>query len=91
MGDAIGRDPGAVYTFLYRNGLTPKQATRGRKKGYSPGKKEKKKHIYEPRTKKIIGFFDEGTESQKLIERPPAVYGNSSSPYGIATELHNQF
>jgi hypothetical protein len=27
---------------------------------------------------------------KKMINRPPAVYNNRPSPYGIANELHNQ-
>jgi len=35
-----------------------------------------------------IKQFDQETKPKKLI-RPPAVYGNIPSPYGLATELHH--
>jgi hypothetical protein len=41
------------------------------------------------RTKQIV--FEKPTvpDPPKKINRPPAVYGNAPSPYGIADELHN--
>jgi len=35
-----------------------------------------------------IKKFDQEPEPKKII-RPPAVYGNIPSPYGLATELHH--
>jgi hypothetical protein len=50
---------------------------------YIPGKPRKK------RDKQIVFEKPIIQDPPKKINRPPAVYGNSPSPYGIASELHN--
>lgn len=87
MSVALKRDSNTVYNFCSRNGLTPLGAKRGRKKMISPSRKpigKKKVKVYD-KPKEIIRFGKE----EKPIVRPPAIYTNSPSPYGIASELHS--